>query len=118
MNKTQLTEALASKTNMKKKDAEVAVNCVFAAMTEALVKGEKVQISGFGSFETKARAARIGRNPHTHEKMEIPAKFDFIKEEDIPLIAQRALKEGNPLYPVPKIMDQADCEKLIKQLMA
>ena len=53
-----------------------------------------------------------------NEKMEIPAKFDFIKEEDIPLIAQRALKEGNPLYPVPKIMDQADCEKLIRQLMA
>lgn len=73
MNKTQLIEALASKTNMKKKDAEFAVNSVFAAMTDALVKGEKVQISGFGSFETKKRAARIGRNPHTHEKMEIPA---------------------------------------------
>ena len=51
-------------------------------------------------------------------KMEIPEKFDFIKEADIPLIAKRALQEGNPLYPVPKIMDQADCEKLIKQLMA
>ncbi len=73
MNKTQLIEALASKTNMKKKDAELAVNSVFSAMTEALVKGEKVQISGFGSFETKKRAARIGRNPHTHEKMQIPA---------------------------------------------
>ena len=73
MNKTQLTEALAAKTNMKKKDAEIAVNSMFVAITEALVKGEKVQISGFGSFETKKRAARIGRNPHTHEKMEIPA---------------------------------------------
>ena len=73
MNKTQLIEALATKNNMKKKDAEAAVNSVFAAMTEALAKGEKVQISGFGSFETKQRAARIGRNPHTHERMEIPA---------------------------------------------
>ena len=73
MNKTQLTEALAAKTNMKKKDAELAVNSVFNAITEALAKGEKVQISCFGSFETKKRAARIGRNPHTHEKMEIPA---------------------------------------------
>ena len=73
MNKLQLTEALAARTNMKKKDAEFAVNQLFAAMTDALVRGEKVQISGYGSFETKARAARVGRNPHTHEKMEIPA---------------------------------------------
>ncbi|MBR4288508.1 MAG: HU family DNA-binding protein [Clostridia bacterium] len=73
MNKTQLTEVLATKTNMKKKDAEAAINNVFAAITDALVNGEKVQISGFGSFETKKRAARMGRNPHTHETMEIPA---------------------------------------------
>jgi len=73
MNKSQLTEALAAKTNMKKKDAEATINLVFATITETLVKGEKVQISGFGSFETKARAARVGRNPHTHEEMDIPA---------------------------------------------
>lgn len=53
-----------------------------------------------------------------NEKMNIPSKFDFIKEEDIPLIAQRALLEGNPLYPVPKIMDQKDCEAIIRNLMA
>ncbi|MBQ4037442.1 MAG: HU family DNA-binding protein [Clostridia bacterium] len=73
MNKTQLTELVAAKTKMKKKDAEAAVSQVFACITEALVNGEKVQISGFGSFESKERAARIGRNPHTHEEMEIPA---------------------------------------------
>jgi len=73
MNKTQLTEAVAAKTNMKKKDAELAINTVFASITEALVNGEKVQISGFGSFESKKRAARMGRNPHTHEEMKIPA---------------------------------------------
>lgn len=73
MNKTQLTEVLAAKTNMKKKDAELAVASVFSAITEALAKGEKVQISGFGSFELKERAARVGRNPHTREKMDIPA---------------------------------------------
>ena len=49
-------------------------------------------------------------------KMNIPTGFEQIKDEDIPLIAERALKEGNPLYPVPKIMDQADCEALIKSL--
>ena len=73
MNKTQLVEAVAAKTKMKKKDAEAAVNQVFAVITDSLVNGEKVQISGFGSFETKKRAARMGRNPHTHEKMKIPA---------------------------------------------
>ncbi len=73
MNKMQLVEAVASKTSLKKKDAEIAVNQVFAAITEALTNGEKVQISGFGSFETKLRASRIGRNPHTLEKIEIPS---------------------------------------------
>ena len=73
MNKTQLTEVLATKANMKKKDAEAAINNVFAAITDALVNGEKVQISGFGSFEVKNREARVGRNPHTREAIEIPA---------------------------------------------
>jgi hypothetical protein len=47
-------------------------------------------------------------------KMNIPEKFDFIKDEDVPLIAKRALMEGNPLYPVPKIMDQKQCEAFIR----
>ncbi len=51
-----------------------------------------------------------------NEKMGIPDKFEQIKDEDIPLIAERALKEGNPLYPVPKIMDIEDCKALIKKL--
>ena len=49
--------------------------------------------------------------------MNIPDKFDMIKEEDIPTIVKRALKEGNPLYPVPKIMDEADCEAVIRRMM-
>ena len=48
--------------------------------------------------------------------MNIPDHFDFIKEEDIPTIVERALKEGNPLYPVPKIMDKADCEAVIRKI--
>lgn len=51
-------------------------------------------------------------------RMEIPEKFEQIKEEDIPVIVKRALKEGNPLYPVPKIMNPADCEKVVRSLMA
>lgn len=53
-----------------------------------------------------------------NEKMGIPSKFEQIKEDDIPVIVERALKEANPLYPVPKIMDKADCEAVIRQLMA
>ena len=50
--------------------------------------------------------------------MNIPDKFDFIKEEDLPLLVKRALKEGNPGYPVPKIMDAKDCESVIRTFMA
>lgn len=53
-----------------------------------------------------------------NRKMNIPDKFDFIQEKDIPLLVKRALKEGNPLYPVPKIMNAADCEAVIRSFMA
>ncbi len=51
-----------------------------------------------------------------NEEMDIPEHFDFIKDEDIPTIVERALKEGNPLYPVPKIMDEEDCTKVVKAI--
>ena len=73
MNKTELVAAVAEKTAMSKKDSEKAVNALFEAVTEALVKGEKVQLVGFGTFDVKERAAHIGRNPRTKEAMEIPA---------------------------------------------
>ncbi len=56
----------------------------------------------------------IAKIKEFNEKMSIPENFDFIKEEDIPLIAKRALKEGNPLYPVPKIMDLEQCKAFIR----
>ena len=52
-----------------------------------------------------------------NEKFSIPDKFDFIREEDIPIIVKRALKEANPLYPVPKIMDEKDCEEVVRKIM-
>ena len=73
MNKTELIAAITEKTGFTKKDAEKALNSVVDVITEALVKGDKVQLSGFGTFETKAREARVGRNPHTKEAIEIPA---------------------------------------------
>ena len=73
MNKTQLIEAVAAKADLKKKDAEAAVNAVTAAIAEALKAGDKVQLVGFGTFEGKAREAREGRNPRTGEKITIAA---------------------------------------------
>ncbi len=73
MNKTQLIEAVAAKADLKKKDAEAAVNAITAAIAEALKAGDKVQLVGFGTFEVKERAAREGRNPKTGEKITIAA---------------------------------------------
>mgnify|MGYP003308345538 FL=1 len=73
MNKTELINAVAAKAEISKKDADKAVAAVFAAVEEALVKGEKVQLIGFGTFEVKDRAARTGHNPKTGEAIEIAA---------------------------------------------
>ncbi len=75
MTKTELINEVASKANLSKKAAGDAVAAVFAAMEEALVKGEKIQLVGFGTFEVRERAARTGRNPQDPGKtIEIPAK--------------------------------------------
>lgn len=73
MNKTELIEIVAKEANLKKKDAEVAVNTVFYAIEKSLVEGDKVQLIGFGTFEVKDRAAKTGRNPKTGEAIEIDA---------------------------------------------
>lgn len=73
MNKTQLIDAVAKAANLKKADAEAAVNAVTGAITDALKAGEKVQLIGFGTFEVKERAERQGRNPKTGETLKIAA---------------------------------------------
>ena len=73
MNKTELIAAVAERAELSKKDAEAAITAIIDAITEALRKDEKVQLVGFGSFEVKKRAARVGRNPKTKEPIEIPA---------------------------------------------
>ena len=65
MNKTELINAVADKTQLSKKDAEAAITATVEAIAEALTREEKVQLVGFGSFEVKTRAARVGRNPKT-----------------------------------------------------
>ena len=73
MNKTELIAVAAERAGLTKKDTERVISAAIDAITASLAKGEKVQISGFGTFETKEREARIGRNPHTKEAIEIPA---------------------------------------------
>ena len=73
MNKTDLIAVAAQNAGLTKKDTERVLNAAIDAITAALVSGEKVQLSGFGTFETKDREARIGRNPHTKEAIDIPA---------------------------------------------
>ncbi len=73
MNKNELISAVAERADLSKKDAEAAIAAMVDAITAAMVEGEKVQLVGFGSFEVKARAARVGRNPKTGAEIEIPA---------------------------------------------
>lgn len=73
MNKTELIAATAESAGISKKDTERVLNAAIDSICAALVAGERVQLSGFGIFETKDRDARIGRNPHTKEAIEIPA---------------------------------------------
>ena len=73
MNKTELIAVVAEKAELSKKDAERSINAFTDAISEELVKGGKVQIVGFGTFEVSERAAREGRNPKTGEAMPIAA---------------------------------------------
>ena len=73
MNKAELIAVVAEKAGLSKKDTEKAVNATVDAITETLQGGDKVQLVGFGVFEVKNRAARMGRNPKTKEQIQIPA---------------------------------------------
>ncbi len=73
MNKTELIAAVAEKSGLSKKDAERVINATVDTITEAMVNCDKVQLTGFGIFETKYREARTGRNPLTKEAIQIPA---------------------------------------------
>ena len=87
MNKTELIATVAEKTESTRKDAERAVNAIFEAIGDELAAGGRVQLVGFGTFETKHREPRVGRNPKTREAVNIPAST-------VPVFkAGKALKE-------------------------
>lgn len=73
MNKAELVSNVAEKAEITKKEAEKVINALFSTIEEAMARGEKVQLVGFGTFEVRDRAARTGRNPRTGEEIKIPA---------------------------------------------
>ena len=88
MNKTELIEAVVAKTGGSKKDAEATIKATFEAITEAMAKGDKVALIGFGNFDVRDRAERTGKNPQTGETVKIAAcKVPAFK-------AGKALKEA------------------------
>lgn len=75
MNKSDLVDAIAAKlTNLTARDVEAIVNIVFDSMTDALGKGDRIEIRGFGSFEVRVRKARRGRNPKTGESVNLDVR--------------------------------------------
>lgn len=73
MNKVELVAAIAEKSGLSKKDAEKALAATLDAIVGAVKKGDKVALVGFGTFESRERGARVGRNPRTKETIKIPA---------------------------------------------
>lgn len=73
MNKAELVKAAAEKANLSQKDTEAALKALTEAVTEALAKGDKVQLTGFGTFEVRERAEREARNPRTGETLKVEA---------------------------------------------
>ena len=73
MNKGELIASVAEKAELSKKDADKVVAAVLDSVSDALVAGDKVQIIGFGTFEVRERASRVGRNPKTGEELKISA---------------------------------------------
>lgn len=87
MNKGQLVKVMSQKANLSKKTTENTLNAFFEVVSSELKKGEKVQLVGFGNFESKKRAERTGRNPQTGNSIKIPARTSPVFK------AGKALKE-------------------------
>jgi len=95
MTKSELVSAVAEKAGIRKKDAEASLNAFIEVVTEALKKGDKVEIRGFGTFLMKERAPRVARNPKTGEKVNVPAKLvpAFKPGKDLKDATEKELKK-------------------------
>ena len=74
MTKAELVEKVANQINLTKKQTEVVVNTVFSSITDSLAEGKKVELRGFGSFRIRQRNARVGRNPKSGQRVDVPSK--------------------------------------------
>jgi integration host factor subunit beta len=74
MTKAELVERVANQINLTKKQTEVVVNTVFSSITDSLAEGKKIELRGFGSFRIRQRNARVGRNPKSGQKVDVPSK--------------------------------------------
>src|SRR5262245_66251999 len=83
LTKADLIEEVLKVTELPRKESEIIVETIFDSIIEAIQKGEKIEIRGFGSFRTRERRGRVGRNPKTGEKVEVPAKrIPFFRSEE------------------------------------
>ena len=106
MTKADLIEEVSRVVEMTRKDSEVIVEAIFDSIVRALRGGDKIEIRGFGSFRTRERQARIGRNPKTGERVDVPAKrIPYFKpSKELKDLVNESAKEpgsGEPASPVP-----------------
>jgi len=97
MNKSDLIDCIAARAEISKRHAEAVVNCVFRAMTEALSRGDIVEIRGFGTFTARIHESRIGRNPRTGEQVEVPdhARAFFRAGKELRELVEGSREFGN-----------------------
>jgi integration host factor subunit beta len=105
MTKADLVEEVARVTQLTRKDSEVIVDTLFENVIKALKAGDKLEVRGFGSFRVRQRNARVGRNPKTGEKVEVPAKrvpyFKPSKELKDLINQKSTLFSAEPVEPAP-----------------
>ena len=108
MTKADLIENVARAAQMSRKDSEIVVETIFESVVKSLRAGDKVEIRGFGSFRTRQRRPRIGRNPKTGTRVEVPAKTIpyFKPSKDLKdlvnsSVAETAKVPGDPVAPPP-----------------
>ena len=110
MTKADLVEEVAKVTSLTRKDSEVIVDTLFESVIKALKAGDKLEVRGFGSFRVRQRNARVGRNPKTGEKVEVPAKRvpyfkpskelkDLINQDGVPVAEEPPPPPAPPTIP-------------------
>ena len=101
MTKAELIEDVSKATDMSRKDSEVIVETIFESIVKSLRTGDKIEIRGFGSFRTRQRDARVGRNPKTGERVDVPPKkIPYFKpSKELKDLVNNAQTAGAPATP-------------------